>query len=106
MLSKTGRTCTLVEITVCFDMYLEQAFEEKVIRYQPIVDRLILNGYSAKLLVMCFGSLGSVHKNAWTALREFSNDKTGIKALLKWCSISNIIGANYIWRSRVKKVLS
>ena len=84
-------TCTLVEITVCFDMYLEQAFEENVIRYKPLIDRLILNGYTAKLLVMCFGSLGSVHNNDWTALREFSNDKTNIKSVLKWCSISNII---------------
>ena len=98
--------CIIVEVTVCFDVYLDKAHDTKVQRYNLLVECLNSNGYITKLLVLCFGSLGSVRTDVWNCLRMFSDDKVSIKNVLKYCSISNIIGSNYIWRSRVKKILA
>ena len=86
-----SRECLIIEVTVYFDLYLDIAYEEKI-------------RYSTKLFVMCFDSLGSVRKDNWKVLLKFTADKTYIKNVLKWCSTSNIIGSNYVWRHRVKKL--
>ena len=64
------------------------------------------NGYDACLLVVCFGSLGSVRCDVWRNVRKVVDDKYAVKDFMRDCSISNLIGANYIWRHRVKKLLS
>ena len=84
----------LVKITVCYDLYLKYAYNTKVEKYKPLVDCLTKNGYDVEMLVICFGSLGSVRNDAWKCLRKFSKDKIYIKEVLKWCSISSIIGSN------------
>ena len=61
-------------------------------------------GYNAEWCVLCFGSLGSVHKDVWTDLKKLCRDKDAFKDVVRDCSISAIIGANYIWRHRVKKL--
>ena len=99
------KKCFLVEITVCYDLYLEYAYDAKVERYKSLVHCLTENGYDAEMLVLCVGSLDSVRNDAWKCLRKFSKDRICIKELLKWCPISSIIGSNYIWRHRVKKLL-
>ena len=95
----------MVEITVCYDLYLEYAYNVKVERYKPLLCCLTENGYDAEMSVLCFGSLGSVQNDAWKCSRKISQDKIYIKEVLKWCSISSIIGSNYIWRHSVKKLL-
>ena len=98
------KTCSILEVTVCYDKYLENAYEAKINRYESLVECLNRNGYATKLFVLCFGSLGCVKKDIWNHLTKFSDDKCKIKGILKWISISNIIGSNYIWRHRVKKL--
>ena len=105
MLDRIQRQCTIVEITVCYDLYLENAYQEKVRRYKELCDYLERNGFSVQLVVLCFGSLGCVKSDVWKGLRKFSQSKENITIVMKWCSISCIIGSNYIWRSRVKKLL-
>ena len=75
-------------------------------RYYDLVECLERNGYRTNLVVLCFGSLGCVKKDVWKLLRKFTNDKCYLKDVLKWCSISNVIGSNYIWRHRVKKLFA
>ena len=104
IVNELAKRCTIIEITVCYDLYLDTAAAAKVQRYQMLVDYLIRNGYSVNLYVLCFGSLGSVHSDVWKYMRRFTTNITSIKGVLKWCSISNIIGSNYIWRNRVRKV--
>ena len=70
-----------------------------------LTECLSKNGYGVELLILRFGSLGSVQNDAWKCLKGFTNDKTYVKDVLKWCSLSSIIGSNYIWRHRVKKLL-
>ena len=105
LLDDINKSCFVVEITVCFDMYLDTAFEAKMDRYRLLIDCLESNGYSSELIVLCFGSLGCVKKDVWSKLKRFTTDKDLVKKTLKSCSISTIIGSNYIWRNRVKKVL-
>ena len=97
------KKCVLIEITVCYDLYFDQAFAEKNRRYTPVCDILSANGFDVKLIVLCFGSLGSIKSDVWSGLRFFNPTKESLKRLLKWCSISCIIGSNYTWRNRVKK---
>ena len=61
-------------------------------------------GFSVQLIVLCFGSLGCVKGDVWKGLRKYSKSKENIKNVMKWCSISCIIGGDYIWRSRVKSL--
>ena len=99
------KKCFIVEITVSYDLYLEYARNTKYEKYKSLVECLSKNGYDVELLILCFGSLGSVRNDAWKCLKRFTNDKTYVKDVLKWCSLSSIIGSNYIWRHRVKKLL-
>ena len=94
----------IIEVTVCYDLYLDTAYDAKVTKYQELIGCLRKNGLEANLHVICFGSLGCIRKNAWNILKTFNEDKTTIKELLKWCSISAVIGSNYIWRHRIKKL--
>ena len=73
------KKCFLVEITVCYDLYLECAYNAKVESYKPLVDCLIENGYGVEMLVPCFGSLGSVRSDVLKCLRKSSQDKIYIK---------------------------
>ena len=99
-----NKTCVIVEVTVCYDLYFVQAFNAKKVRYTPLCDILTSNGFDVKLIVLCFGSLGSIKNDVWSGLRYFKPEKDQLKRLLKWCSISCIIGSNYTWRHRVKKL--
>ena len=56
--------------TVCYDLYFDQAFDEKNRRYAPLCELLEANGYSTKL-VCVFGSLGSIKTDVWSGLRYF-----------------------------------
>ena len=100
-----NKKCIFVEITICYDLYFEQAYNEKRNRYSVLCDTLNTNGFETKLIVLCFGSLGSIKEDVWSNLRYFKPDKESLKRLLKWCSISCIIGSNYTWRYRVKRLL-
>ena len=105
-LCKKTRECTIIEITVCYDLYLTLGFNEKTDRCTPLKRLLQTKGYKVDLKVMCFGSLGCVKSETNTYLKQIVKDKNSSKRILKWCSISIIIMANYIWRNRVKKLFS
>ena len=76
---------------------LQLARNHKIEKYTPLVNVLVQLGCNVKLHVSCFGSLANSTKEC--------GGRSKAKNVLKWCSISNIIGANYIWRNRVKKLL-
>ena len=102
---QSGDKINIIEVTVCYDLYFDKAYETKVMRYRELVYFLQRNGINAELYVLCFGSLGCIRNNIWNILRRFSDNKKSIKELLKWCSISAVIGSNYIWRHRIKKLV-
>ena len=57
-----------MEITVCHDLHLENAYQEKVGRYKELCDCLERNGFSMQLVVLCFGLLGCVKSDVWQGL--------------------------------------
>ena len=105
-INENYKTCIIIEVTICYDLYFTQAYEQKTAKYETLCECLRTNGYFVKYVVVCLGSLGSVMKNAWSGLRYLKPEKNNLKQVLKWCSISCIIGSNYIWRHRVKKLFN
>ena len=106
VIDSINKSCVIVEVTVCYDLYFDLAYAEKVRRYTPLCEILTASGYDVKLIVLCFGSLGSIKSDVWSGLRFFKPPKVELKRLLKWCSISCIIGSNYIWSSEALPGLS
>ena len=51
----SNNTVIVVEITICYDLYMNYAFEEKKRRYTPLISLLCEKGYTTKLIIMCFG---------------------------------------------------
>ena len=100
VIDELAKTCIIVEVMVCLDLYLDYAYVTKWKKYKKLVDCLG-KYYEVDLVVLCFGSLGSVRKDVWKHLKRFSSDKNLIKSIMKQCSISEIIESNYIWRHRV-----
>ena len=64
-----------MEITVCYDVYLENAYQKKVRRHKEVCNYLDRNGFSVQLVVLCLGSLRYVESDAWKELRNFSRGK-------------------------------
>ena len=87
-----------------YDLYFDYVFREKLGRYESVCCLLRGHGWNVGLKVMCFGSLGCIKKDIWRELRSLSVDKLVAKQMLQWCSISNVIMANFIWRHRVRKL--
>ena len=68
LVDKSERSCYLVEVKVCFDLYLNQSYDEKISRYQDLVIALRSHHYDVKLLVMCFVSLGCVKQDVFAKI--------------------------------------
>ena len=96
----------VIELTVCYDTYFDFAYDGKVERYGDLLQCLNSNGVVAELLVMCFGSLGCIRVGVHNNLRKLGFVPSDIKSFLSWASLSCIIGANYVWRHRVKKIFN
>ena len=104
IIDNQSRKCIILEVTVCYDLYFEQALNTKEKRYQPLCSLLQSLGWEVDLKVPCFGSLGCIKKDVWTVMRSLSVDKLIVKSTLQWCSISNLLMANYILRHRIMKL--
>ena len=100
-----ARNIETIEVTICYDLYIQLPGNGKIEKHRPLVNVLIQLGYKVKLHVLCFGSLGNITKGYGSIVRKICRDRSKAKNVLKWCLISNIIGANYIWRNIVKKLL-
>ena len=60
-----------------FDGNMEQAFVEKLLKYQPLVVSLDCLGCRSKLVALIFGSLGHVHRLALRGLQIAGPIKLG-----------------------------
>src|SRR4029434_7208144 len=69
-------------------------------KYQPIVAKMRDLGYTCKMVVLIFGSLGHVHKLWVSVLRLAGLSKRQSKQLAKFCSVSAVIGSLAVWRRR------
>ena len=58
-----NRRVAVVEITVCYDLYINLALQEKINSYSPLVQMFENRGYNTKLIILYFGLLGCVEKS-------------------------------------------
>ena len=100
------RNIEINEFTICYDLYfqLQLARSGKIEKHTPLVNVLVQLRYNWAI-TLCFGSMGNITKGCGSIVRKICRDRSKAKNILKWCSISNITRANYIWRNRVKKLL-
>ena len=103
-IKENKRDCEIVEVTVCFDLYMDTSYNEKVNKYQTLRNLLNEHGIATSISVMCFGSLGTVHKSVRGNLKRLGLLGEEAKETMKWCSVSNMICSNIIWRNRCKKI--
>ena len=68
-LNRDRREVLLLEIGCVFDLYMETAFNDKIVKYQPILEILRDLGYQCKLIDFIFGSLGHVLNRVFSGLR-------------------------------------
>ena len=100
VVNETLREVFILEVGCTFDSSLEEAFLTKMLKYQQLVQTISQLGYSCKLLVFIFGSLGHVHKLVVRGLQMAGLSKKRAKQLARYCSVSAIIGSRSIWRRR------
>ena len=68
-LDRDRREVLILEIGCVYDLYMDMAFNDKIMKYQPIWAKLNDLGYQCKLVVLIFGSLGHVHNLVFSGLR-------------------------------------
>ena len=81
------------------DGYMEQAFCDTLLQYQPLVV-LRQPGWRYKLVVLIFGSLGHIHRLAVRGLQIAGLTKTRANQLATYCSVSAVMGSLAVWRRR------
>ena len=105
-INRATKECEIIEVTVSYDLYFRYALDKKENDYTRLKNFMEDRGYLTRLKVLCFGSLGNVEQRCYNELQGIIKNKKVTKDLLKWCSISAIIGSNYIWRRLVKNLLT
>ena len=104
IIDNQSRKCIILEVTVCYGLYFEQALNTNQEQYQPLCSLLQSLGWDVDLEVFCFGSLGCIKKDVWTVMRSLSVVKLIVRNTLQWCAVSNLTMTNYILRHRVGKL--
>ncbi|KAI9541250.1 hypothetical protein NQZ68_032254 [Dissostichus eleginoides] len=94
------REVLILEVGCAFDLYMDQAFQDKYIKYQPLLDVITSFGYKCRYSILIFGSLGHVYKYTMIGLRIAGMSKRKAKPIVKYCSVSAIIGSLAVWRRR------
>ena len=56
-IKSNNKTCEIIEVTVCFDLYMSESYRSKCLKYQQLKNILDKNGIRTKhIKVLCFGS--------------------------------------------------
>ena len=76
-----SQKCAIVEEAVCYDLYFDYAFQEKLGRHESVCCLLRGRRWNVELKVLCFGSLGCIKKDIWRELRSLSVDKLVAKQM-------------------------
>ena len=90
----------ILEVGCVFDLYMDHAFQDKYIKYQPLLNVITSLGYKCRYCILIFGSLGHVYKCTMRGLKIAGLSKRKAKQTAKYCSVSAIIGSLAVWRRR------
>ena len=99
-IKSNNKVCKIIEVTVCFDLYMPESYRSKYSKYQQLKEILQQNGIRTSIQVLCFGSLGTVHQEVRKNLRKLGLSDDEAKSTIKWCSVSTMVCGNMIWRNR------
>ena len=69
------KSIEIVEITICYDLYFEQALNGKHEKYLHLLNVLENLGFKVKMHVLCFRSLGNVPKNCSKMVRKIYKNR-------------------------------
>ena len=94
------REVLMLEVGCVFDLYMDQAFQDKYVKYQPLLETITSLGYTCRYSVLILGSLGHVHKCTTRGLQIAGLSRSKAKQIAKYCSVSAIIGSLAVWRRR------
>ncbi len=95
-ISQNGKKVTLFEVSCAFDLFMEDSYCSKILKYQSLISTVENLGYKCQFIVQVFGSLGHVHSLAIRGLCIGGLSKTRFKQLAKYCSISATIGSRAV----------
>ena len=101
-IKSNNKVCKIIEVTVCFDLYMPESYRSKCSKYKQLKEMLEQNGIKTSIKVLCFGSLGISHENVRKNLRKLGLSGDEAKSAIKWFSVSNMICGNMIWCNRCK----
>ena len=94
------REVLMLEVGCVFDLYMDQAFQDKYVKYQPLLETITSLGYTCRYSVLILGSLGHVHKCTTRGLQIAGLSRSRAKQIAKYGSVSAIIGSLAVWRRR------
>ena len=83
LIDNQSHKCIILQVTICCDLYFEQALSSKEERYQPLSSLLQSLGWDVDLKKLRFGSLGCIKKDVWTAQRSLPVDKLIVTMVLR-----------------------
>ena len=90
----------ILEVGCTFDLYMDLAFRDKYLKYQPLLEVISSLGFKYRYCVLIFGSLGHVYKCTMRGLNIAGLSKRKAKQTAKYCSVSATIGSLAVWRRR------
>ena len=95
-----SREALLVEVAVPFDAFIDLSYSAKFDKYLPLCMEIGSFGFSCRIVVLIFGSLGNVHRRVLPGLRLIGVPACSARWLAKYLSISAIIGSFRVWQKR------
>jgi hypothetical protein len=99
-----AKTCLIVEVSVPFDVFVNDCYQSKFNRYLPLCQSITEKGYQCKIIALIVGSLGSVHCRFVSGLKLIGFPAGTAKRIAKYCSVSAMIGSKIIWKQRCKSL--
>ena len=87
----------IIEVSVPFDAFVDQCYNEKLEKYFPLSQEINGLGYRTEIIVFIIGSLGSVHKRFAPGLKIIGFPRREVKFLPQYLSVSALVGSYNAW---------
>ena len=95
------RKILLIELTVCFESSFQHAAERKELKYEDVISRARLAGYSGRVITLEVGARGIINHLGFSNLqKELLLSKKDLSRLLSRISHITIVESYKIWCRR------
>ena len=103
IINESAKELYIIELTVPFDLYAEEAHQRKSNKYTPLVNDIIANGYKVTFFTLEIGSRGFINarnKSQLKSIHKLFNIKETFKSFLKKLSKISIISSFVIYHAK------